>query len=147
VKTPTETVQKQEVTTIHKHRRHSTSSSSSMEFKKNRNKSVKSKKSFKVQTSDEDTDSKISYKSKELIDTNKKKIRGEKLPQFNYVYCDSCIHWCQSCNIFPKTAKEYLAHLHSESHKTTLEVGDIYFYFILIGHFLYFYEYLKQYYL
>lgn len=87
------------------------------------------KKASKLQNSDDETDSKKSFKSKELIDTNKKKNRAEKLPQFNYVYCDSCIHWCQPCNIFPKTAKEYLAHLHSESHKTTLEVNiyDVYY--------------------
>lgn len=114
-------MQQQEVSTIHKHRHRSTSSSS-IEFKKKRSKSIKSKKVSKIQNSDEETDFKKTYKSKELIDTNKNKNRTEKLPQFNYIYCDSCIHWCQPCNIFPKTAKEYLAHLHSESHKATLEV-------------------------
>lgn len=102
-------------------------------MKRKHNKSVKTKKSSKIETSDEETDSKKSYKSnksKELIDINKKKNRVEKLPQFNYVYCDSCIHWCQPCNIFPKTAKEYLAHLHSESHKATLEVGDIFLFYL-----------------
>lgn len=122
MKTPTETLQQDEVSTIHKNRRRS-SSSSSMEIKKKRNKSIKTKKSSKVHVSEEeDTDSKKSFKSKELIDTSKKKKRIEKLPQFNHVYCDSCIHWCQPCNIFPKTAKEYLTHLHSESHNKTLEV-------------------------
>lgn len=115
----------EEVSTSYKHRRHSTSSSSSLEVKI-KNKPSKSKKSFKVQSSDDEPKSKKSYKSKEFIDTNKKKTRIAKLPQFNYVYCDSCIHWCQPCNIFPKTAKEYLTHLHSESHKSTLEVGLIY---------------------
>jgi len=120
MKTPTETLQQDEVSTIHKNRRRS-SSSSSMEIKTKRNKSIKTKKSSKV-SEEEDTDSKKSFKSKELIDTSKKKKRIEKLPQFNHVYCDSCIHWCQPCNIFPKTAKEYLTHLHSESHNKTLEV-------------------------
>lgn len=115
-------MQQDVVSVIHK-RHHSTSSSSSEELKK-KDKHFKSKKSSKVQSSDEEkTDSKKSYKIKELNDINKKKKRIEKLPKFNYVYCDSCIHWCQPCNIFPKTAKEYLTHLHSESHKTTLEVG------------------------
>lgn len=97
-------------------------------MKKKHCKSIKPIKSSKEQSSDEDTDSKKSYKSKELIDSsknNKKKGRVEKIPQYNYVYCDSCIHWCQPCNIFPKTAKEYLTHLHSESHKSTLEVSVI----------------------
>lgn len=119
-------MQQDVVSTIHKHRRHSTSSSSSEEFKK-KEKSKKSKKFIKVQSSDEEkTDSKKSYNIKEFIDSNKKKNRIEKLPKFNYVYCDSCIHWCQPCNIFPKTAKEYLTHLHSETHKTTLEVCYVY---------------------
>lgn len=114
----------EEVKIALKHRCHSSSSSSSTEIKRKRNKSIKSKRSSKIQSSgDEEINSKKSYKSKELIDSNKKKNRDEKLPQFNYVYCDSCIHWCQPCNIFPKTAKEYLTHLHSESHKTTLEVS------------------------
>lgn len=110
----------EEVSTEHKHKHHSISSSSSVELKQKRN---KSKKSSKVLSSgEEETYSKKSYKSKEITDTRKKKKHSEKPPQFNYVYCDSCIHWCQSCNIFPKTAKEYLTHLQSESHKTTLEV-------------------------
>jgi len=126
VKTPTETVQQDEVSNIRKNRHRSTSSSS-LELKKKRNKSNKSKKSLKVHSSsEEETDSKKSYKSKELIDTSKKTKRNEKIPQFNHVYCDSCIHWCQPCNIFPKTAKEYLTHLHSESHRKTLEVCNIF---------------------
>lgn len=114
----------EEALTIHKQHRRSTSSSS-IEFKKKPSKSVKPKKSSRVQSSDGETDSRKSFKSKELIDINKKKKRVKKLPQFNYVYCDSCIHWCQPCNIFPKTAKEYLTHLHSDSHRTTLEVCNI----------------------
>lgn len=119
-----ETLQQDVISTVHKHRHHSTSSSSSEEIKK-KDKSKKLKKSSKVSSDEEKTVSKKSYNIKELVDTNKKKNRVEKLPKFNYVYCDSCIHWCQPCNIFPKTAKEYLTHLHSESHKTTLEVGYI----------------------
>lgn len=26
------------------------------------------------------------------------------------------MHWCQTCNIFPKSAKDYLNHLHSKDH-------------------------------
>jgi len=108
--------------------RHRSTSSSSIELKKKRSKSIKPKKSSKVNVSEEEeeNDSKKTYKSKELNDTCKNKKRIEKLPQFNTVYCDSCIHWCQPCNVFPKTAKEYLTHLHSESHSKTLEVCTIY---------------------
>lgn len=26
------------------------------------------------------------------------------------------MHWCQTCNVFPKTAKDYLNHMHSREH-------------------------------
>lgn len=26
------------------------------------------------------------------------------------------MHWCQTCNVFPKTAKDYLNHLHTKNH-------------------------------
>lgn len=43
--------------------------------------------------------------------------------QVNYVYFDPEIHWCRVCNVFPKTAKEYLLHLHATEHKQTLAVS------------------------
>lgn len=36
--------------------------------------------------------------------------------QINYIYYDPEIHWCQSCNVFPKTAKDYLNHMQSPGH-------------------------------
>ncbi|KAF7992980.1 hypothetical protein HCN44_005761 [Aphidius gifuensis] len=38
-------------------------------------------------------------------------------PICNFVHYDPEMHWCKVCNIFPKTAKEYLNHLHSNEHK------------------------------
>ncbi|GLH15840.1 Uncharacterized protein GBIM_20259 [Gryllus bimaculatus] len=41
---------------------------------------------------------------------------------YNYVYYDPEMHWCRVCNVFPRTAKEFLNHLHSSEHKKeTLE--------------------------
>ncbi|XP_055644714.1 zinc finger matrin-type protein CG9776 [Toxorhynchites rutilus septentrionalis] len=37
-------------------------------------------------------------------------------PQYNYIHYDPELHWCSKCDIFPKTAKDYLNHLHSEQH-------------------------------
>lgn len=34
----------------------------------------------------------------------------------NYVHYDPEMHWCRVCNVFPKTAKDYLTHLHSPEH-------------------------------
>lgn len=36
--------------------------------------------------------------------------------QINYAFYDPELHWCKSCNVFPKTAKDYLQHLHSKEH-------------------------------
>ncbi|XP_066588069.1 zinc finger matrin-type protein CG9776-like [Prorops nasuta] len=38
-------------------------------------------------------------------------------PLYNFVHYDPEMHWCKVCDIFPKTAKEYLNHLHSNEHK------------------------------
>ncbi|XP_074113449.1 uncharacterized protein LOC141536665 isoform X2 [Cotesia typhae] len=40
-------------------------------------------------------------------------------PTYNFVHYDPEMHWCKVCDIFPKTAKEYLNHLHSNEHKET----------------------------
>ncbi|PSN44338.1 hypothetical protein C0J52_11112 [Blattella germanica] len=40
----------------------------------------------------------------------------------NFVHYDPEMHWCRVCDVFPRTAKEYLNHLHSIEHKEeTLE--------------------------
>ncbi|XP_055605752.1 zinc finger matrin-type protein CG9776-like, partial [Uranotaenia lowii] len=46
---------------------------------------------------------------KDLADIKRK-------PFFNYIYYDPELHWCSICDIFPKTAKDYLNHLHTEQH-------------------------------
>lgn len=38
------------------------------------------------------------------------------LSQVNHVFYDPELHWCSTCDIFPKTAKDYLNHLHSTEH-------------------------------
>ncbi|XP_060646011.1 zinc finger matrin-type protein CG9776 isoform X2 [Drosophila nasuta] len=35
---------------------------------------------------------------------------------YNYVFFDSEKYWCESCSVFPKTARDYLKHLHAEEH-------------------------------
>ncbi|XP_067637318.1 zinc finger matrin-type protein CG9776 isoform X2 [Eurosta solidaginis] len=48
------------------------------------------------------------------------KLKEDKLfeekKRFNYVFYDPEMHWCQTCDVFPKTAKDYLNHLHSKEH-------------------------------
>lgn len=36
--------------------------------------------------------------------------------KYNYIFFDDELHWCKSCQVFPKTAKEYLLHLHTPEH-------------------------------
>ena len=38
-------------------------------------------------------------------------------PVYNWVHYDPEMHWCRVCDVFPRTAKEYLNHLHSTEHK------------------------------
>jgi len=33
-----------------------------------------------------------------------------------YIFFDPETHWCQICNVFPTTARDYLNHLHSKEH-------------------------------
>lgn len=53
-------------------------------------------------------------------------------PLYNFVHYDPEMHWCRTCDVFPKTAKEYLNHLHSAEHRAVCLVNIlIKFYFIL----------------
>ncbi|XP_005185583.2 zinc finger matrin-type protein CG9776 [Musca domestica] len=75
---------------------------------------------------DDDDDSSPERLKKKVIESMKNKDKDlvrkveTKVPtkkeRFNYVFYDPEMHWCQTCNIFPKTAKDYLNHLHSKEH-------------------------------
>lgn len=67
---------------------------------------------------------------------------GLRNEQINYVYYDPEIHWCRVCNVFPKTAKEYLLHLHAAEHKQTLTVSYLrsqFFFHIVYSYYTYLY--------
>ena len=49
---------------------------------------------------------------------------SEDKPMYNFVHYDPEMHWCRVCDIFPKTAKEYLNHLHSNEHKEACLVSN-----------------------
>lgn len=65
----------------------------------------------------------------EFISMNRKssKSSAPALPseQINYTFFDPEQHWCKICSAFPKTAKEYLIHLHSEEHKNNAKPPEI----------------------
>ncbi|PNF20626.1 hypothetical protein B7P43_G04256 [Cryptotermes secundus] len=51
-----------------------------------------------------------------------KKHAHDGKPVYNYIHYDPEMHWCRVCDVFPRTAKEFLNHLHSAEHKEqTLE--------------------------
>lgn len=39
------------------------------------------------------------------------------MPNFNYVHYDPELHWCRVCDVFPRSAKDFLSHLHSAEHR------------------------------
>ncbi|KNC33977.1 Zinc finger matrin-type protein [Lucilia cuprina] len=76
---------------------------------------------------EEDDDSSPERLKKKVIESMKNKdkdiartkqdLKGpNKKERFNYVFYDPEMHWCQTCNVFPKTAKDYLNHLHTKNH-------------------------------
>lgn len=63
---------------------------------------------------------------KSAKNTPKSDSKGEDTkPMYNFVHYDPEMHWCKTCDIFPKTAKEYLNHLHSNEHKEICLVSYI----------------------
>ncbi|XP_030080587.1 zinc finger matrin-type protein CG9776 isoform X2 [Drosophila hydei] len=44
------------------------------------------------------------------------KSSASQVQNYNYVFFDPEQHWCESCSVFPKTARDYLKHLHAEEH-------------------------------
>ncbi|KMZ01414.1 zinc finger matrin-type protein CG9776 isoform X2 [Drosophila simulans] len=51
-----------------------------------------------------------------------KQLHGEtktvptQAQNYNFVFFDPKQHWCESCGVFPKSARDYLKHLHAEEH-------------------------------
>lgn len=45
--------------------------------------------------------------------------------KYNYVHYDPELHWCRTCDVFPKTAKDLLLHLQSEDHKKVAQERDM----------------------
>lgn len=43
-------------------------------------------------------------------------VKMKPVNHINYVHYDPEMHWCRICNVFPKTAKDYLTHLHCQEH-------------------------------
>ncbi|CRK90048.1 CLUMA_CG003771, isoform A [Clunio marinus] len=76
------------------------------------------KKKSGKKSKDSDSDSSPERIKSELLESmkRKKKEAEEKKEKFNFIVYDPELHWCKPCQAFPKTAKDYLIHLHTKEH-------------------------------
>jgi hypothetical protein len=74
------------------------------------------KKTAKRSRKSSDDSSPERIKTELLESMKRKKEAEEKKQKFNYIVYDPETHWCKQCNAFPKTAKDYLNHLHTKEH-------------------------------
>lgn len=70
-------------------------------------------------SSDSSADESKEKKKQEIISPE------EDFQKYNYIHFDPENHWCRVCNVFPRTAKEYLHHLHSAEHKDQITVRKL----------------------
>lgn len=54
---------------------------------------------------------------------NNRKLKAQSV-NVNLTFYDPEMHWCKTCSIFPKTAKEYLEHLHTPEHKKNVKTAE-----------------------
>lgn len=47
-----------------------------------------------------------------------------RIENVNYVFFDPELNWCKACSVFPKTAKDFLTHLHSDAHKANIKTPE-----------------------
>lgn len=45
--------------------------------------------------------------------------------KYNYIHYDPELHWCRMCDVFPKTAKDLLIHLHTPDHRSMMQDEEI----------------------
>lgn len=45
--------------------------------------------------------------------------------KYNYIHYDPELHWCRVCDVFPKTAKDLLMHLHSPEHREAVQDDNV----------------------
>ncbi|XP_060531373.1 zinc finger matrin-type protein CG9776 isoform X2 [Cylas formicarius] len=51
------------------------------------------------------------------------KVEGDK--RYSYVYYDTGLHWCRTCDAFPETAKSFLQHLQSKEHRDSARDNEV----------------------
>lgn len=66
-----------------------------------------------LKMSDDDT----SNNSPKRDDDDAKKRASPDAPFVNYIHYDPELHWCRVCDVFPRTAKDLLNHMHNNDHR------------------------------
>lgn len=80
------------------------------------NKKKQPSKRSRKSESDDCSPERIKNELLESMKRKKQEAEESKKDKVNYIYYDPEIHWCKHCQVFPKTAKDYLSHLHSKDH-------------------------------
>ncbi|KRT80793.1 hypothetical protein AMK59_5364 [Oryctes borbonicus] len=52
-------------------------------------------------------------------------VSDAKDVKYNYIHYDPELHWCRMCDVFPKTAKDLLIHLHTAEHRNMMQDDEI----------------------
>lgn len=68
-------------------------------------------------SSSSDSEFEDSHRGTDKSSLGDKKCTQDDKRMYNYVHYDPEMHWCRVCDVFPRTAKEFLNHLHSAEHK------------------------------
>lgn len=63
------------------------------------------------------SDSPSSSRSREKNHKSASSERYDETQRYDYQHYDPELHWCRTCDVFPKTAKDLLLHLQSEDHR------------------------------
>lgn len=56
-------------------------------------------------------------RSRSIEEQEATKRNEPNMPYFNYIHYDPELHWCRVCDVFPRSAKDYLNHLQSPEHR------------------------------
>ncbi|XP_016950651.1 zinc finger matrin-type protein CG9776 isoform X3 [Drosophila biarmipes] len=62
----------------------------------------------------------LKHRAMKSMKTNQRHGETQPVPaptqNYNFVFFDPEQHWCESCSVFPRSARDYLKHLHAEEH-------------------------------
>ncbi|KAJ8044544.1 hypothetical protein HOLleu_07324 [Holothuria leucospilota] len=87
-----------------------------------RESSSRERSSSKSKRSEDSRESRHSSERGRARESEKELSEGKS--RFNFIYFDSCDHWCSCCNKTLRNINEYLMHLHSKNHMKKCDPHD-----------------------